>query len=1318
MKTFLTLATIVLLLVPAPNAMGQATATVTGTVTDATGALIPGAEINATNNNTGISTLRVSGEAGSYTIPGLQPGPYSIVASLPGFSDSTIEVNLSGNQSFRFNFELQVGAVATAIEVVSDADALLATTGASVGDALPEEEVLALPLATRDVFDLLSTTAGLVRRGRSNRDETDDGSNFAGQRVSSVNTTRDGIPVSDGRYLDWNGAFAATYSSPDLIEEIQISVGTVDAASGRGSSQVRLQTRSGTNEFHGALFYTTNNSALNANNFFQNLRGEGKDWTNRNQFGGRIGGPIIQNKAFFFVLIDEQRYKTRNNVTGNVWTQQALAGNFRYFPGVENDNALGGAGASVDLNGNPTAPAGATGGLQSFHLFNDVNDPNRGPSVNTNPFIQETIRRMPVANNFTVGDGLNTAGFDWVRPRSGIDNAAGTSQDTNRDNLNIRLDYQINDSNKINFVTSREHNYVEASQPTWPGGFGGESTRDPNITTIGWTATVSPTVLNEFRFGFRKTNWSGRPPFSLGCCVGDNESPTDGLSEAGLEAFAFFQFSNNYPYMPPMSSLGGSLWMTTPTGTTTRDQTSPLWTYSDTMSWVQGAHSFTAGWEGVWADSDGWNSGGLWPRVAYGDGDFEATNINDTLFAGLADADINLAQGILNDMAGSVGNLRQTFLVNDPAVGFIDIQTSVKQQLNFHQDDWAAYFKDDWNITQNLTLNYGVRWDVYGVPYEGKGLNAVPVNNIVIPDIAAGQLVSVVNVGKHSLNPDLGMYQKDWDNIAPSFGFSYRVPWLDRTTVVRGGYGVSYSGAPTFLQFDFGIGRQAGKADSVSVEPNVYTAVPGSTNPNAALAQFPLAQTISEPFGVVPLTNRRSSVYTYADDRRIPYITNMNLSIETELAADTNLSVTYLGTKGTSLWSGRQLNEPNIFASANGESILDAFITTRGGGDSPLFADMFRGLNFGRGTCGIINGTTCTASSALRTWSQTDDFFADGEVAGFAESINNSSARAGHPLTGTAGGLLRANGYPENFLVASPQFNQVDYYDNGDNSTYHSLQVQVTKRVSSGFSGQFSYTWSKAIGNGGTSDSPQREDQSFATRDNNNRALQKGLVRFSRAHALNAHGVWSLPFGPGRLLGSGVPSVVSRIIEGWQLSSIMSWDSGEPFSISSSMETLVAEDDINTPDLIGGISAFGKGLGEVTVNSSGNVQYLTGFTRVPEPTLDYYGSNPDSLQSHDAIFQIVDASGNVILRNPKPGTTGNLATNWLTGPGRLGLDFALQKSIQINEGMDFSIRMDAIDILNTPRWGQPNGNINSSSFGRITRAAGNRTFTLNARIDF
>ncbi len=1299
---------VVLLLGWAPLALAQETATVTGTVTDATGALIPGAEVTATNNNTGISRLAISGETGSYTLQALQPGPYTIVASLPGFSDAGIEINLSSNQTYRENFELQVGTVATAVEVISDADALLATTGASVGDALPEEEVLALPLATRDVFDLLDTTAGLVR----DRNE-DDATNFAGTRVSAVNTTRDGIPVSDGRYLDWNGAFSATYSSPDLVEEVQISVGTVDAASGRGSSQVRLQTRSGTNEFNGALFWTTNNSAFNANNWFDNLNDRDKDWENRNQFGGRLGGPIIRNRMFFFVLIDEQRYRRRQNVQGTVLTAQARQGIFRYWPGVENDNALAGSGASVDRSGNPVRPAGATGPLQSINLFSDVNDPRRGSGISNNPFIQESLRRMPLPNDFTAGDGLNTASYNWVRSESGIDNAAGTSQNTNRDNLNVRIDYQVTDGNKVNFVMSREYNFNDSGLPAWPGGFQGVATRSPRIYTAQWSSSITPTVLNEFRFGERETSWHGRRAWEIGCCFGDDER-LDNLTPEAEEALQFVPTTAaGYPYTINTASFSGhGGWL--PGGT--RSQRSPLYTFSDNVSWVVGAHSFQAGWEAVWADSDGWNGGGLFPSATTGNGNFDIGI--ETIIPDI-DQNAGLAEQILNDLSGSVGGQAQSYIVNDPSRGFDDILVTNKQQLNFHQDDWAVFFKDDWNVSQNLTLNYGVRWDVYGLPYEAKGLNTMPDNKDFIYGGAnnPNNLVSIIAVGRNSPNPDRNLYNKDWNNVAPSFGFSYNVPWLDRTTVVRGGYGVSYSGAPTFLQFDFGAGRNPGKSFAAGFTPTVYTALPGSTNPDAATAQFPLPLTI-EPYETIPLGRpRNNDVFVYTEDRRVPYIQNFNLSVETEIAPNTNLSVSYLGTAGVSLWGERELNEFEIF----NNGILDAFIETRQGGNAALFDSMFHGINFGRGTCGVVNGDTCTGSMAVRQSTRTDDFFADGEAAGFAEFIHNTNL-----FTGRYGGLITTNGYPEDFIVIAPQFDDVDIYGNQDHSTYHSLQAQVTKRLSAGFSGQLTYTWSKALGNAGTATHRAREDQSGSIRDPRNRNLNKGVPGFHRSHAFNSHGVWQLPFGPGRLIGSGAPAALARIIEGWQLSAIFSWVTGTPASVLSGagafgtggLQTIAANDVLNTADLVGDLSAFPRNAGKVNVGSDGNVTYFTGLMRVPEPVTGYYGSNPDNLQDHDALFQIVDASGNVILRNPKPGTTGNLTGNWIEGPGSIGLDAALSKAIQISEGAEFTLRVDAINLLNTPLWNNPNLIINSSNFGRITSAGGERTFTLNARIDF
>src|SRR6185503_3025799 len=221
-----------------------------------------------------------------------------------------------------------------------------------------------------------------------------------------------------------SGAGTATFSSADLVEEVQVLVASIDASTGRGTGQVKLQTRSGTNEFHGALFYSDFNSRLSARNWFQTLSGTALPYTNRHQFGGRLGGPVIKKKAFFFFLYEGQRQYNRQSVTARVLTPEARAGSFRYFNGVRNGNATSTT-PSVDLNGNLTRPVSE---LRSFNLFGDVRDPYR---AGIDPYIQKVLARMPLSNNWTIGDGLNTAGVNWSRK----------TKTNNRDTYNGRVDY-------------------------------------------------------------------------------------------------------------------------------------------------------------------------------------------------------------------------------------------------------------------------------------------------------------------------------------------------------------------------------------------------------------------------------------------------------------------------------------------------------------------------------------------------------------------------------------------------------------------------------------------------------------------------------------------------------------------------------------------------------------------------------------------------------------------------------------------------------------------------------------------------------------
>src|SRR5262249_18848147 len=335
-----------------------------------------------------------------------------------------------------------VGTQSQQVEVNVAADTLIATTSSSVGTVLPEYKLRDLPLSTRNALDLVLTTAATQ------------GGSFAGARTVAVNTVRDGVPVSDGRYDV--GVSASTYVSPDLVEEVRIIVAPADAEMGRGSGQVQMATRSGTNQFRGSVFLTNRNSALSANSWGNNFRNVGKDYKNGNQFGARLGGPIVKNKTFFFFLYDGQRFLTKSNFIGNVLTAPARQGLFRYYPSVPNGNLLSNT-PSVNALGDPLRPAD----LQTVSVFG--RDPLR-PGLDPSGWMQRLIARMPPANDFTVGDGLNTAGHQWVRRVRGVDTSVGDGQDTNRNQYNARIDHNFNANHKASLTFTQERDWSATTQ--------------------------------------------------------------------------------------------------------------------------------------------------------------------------------------------------------------------------------------------------------------------------------------------------------------------------------------------------------------------------------------------------------------------------------------------------------------------------------------------------------------------------------------------------------------------------------------------------------------------------------------------------------------------------------------------------------------------------------------------------------------------------------------------------------------------------------------------------------------------------------------
>jgi hypothetical protein len=1265
-----------LLVIPAAAFSQTSNAALGGTVADGSGALIAGVTLTATNTQTGIAASISSNETGTYQFASLQPGIYRLAATAAGFRThvyNTITLGLS--QQVRLNLALEAGLLSEIVEVNVATQTGMATSSSSVGAALFEYSLRDLPSAGGNVLDLVLMTPGTQ------------GSSFAGGRSSQVNTTRDGISVNDGRYD--NGVYSQTYMSTDLVDEMRIAIAPADAEMGRGSGQVRLATRSGTNEFRGSLFWVNRNSVLDASSWFNNFNGLNKDYLNRNQFGGRLGGPIVRNKTFFFVLFEGMRTVQKTMAIADTLTAQARQGIFRHFPGVRNGNALS-ANPSVDILGNPLTPRGATGPLTSFNLFGrNVNgvvtpwDPLR-PGFDPTGHIQRILASMPLPNDFTAHDGLNWAHYRWIRRTQGSEDTNGLGIDINRNELNLRIDHQFNQNNRLSLSGSRDHTWADnAALSNFPGGFNGQIVRHPKVYTASLVSNLSQNIVNEFRFGLRR----GR--------VEDYQA-YDVPGKRGEEARKLLGVNNGIPYIVRANFLILQYGINDTGGS--RGNTVPLYTYADTLSWTRGRHAFKSGVELRFGANNAWTSQNIIPRVQLGPFQGGGPNIipgipvqgiNATNMPGLDGADQGTARTLLVDLAGSVGQINQAFsMAPDPKnIVFQDYRELDRRYRDIRQNEWSAFFKDDWKIHPNLTLNLGVRYEYYGVPYESHGITAAPIGG-GLAIVHGSDSITSEFVGKKSPQPDKQLFKDDWNNIGPAIGFSWSMPFLGKDkTVLRAGYGISYQGGGQGAIYDTAIGSFPGTNQFASHRE-------GTTYVNLSNISLPIPERFpSGSLPVVPLTARNDTIYAWDPNRVAPYIQNANVEIQRALGADLTLSVRYIGTKGTKLFGGIPQNYTNVLP--NG--LLDAFNITRGGGHAPLFDQMLRGLVINAGQ-GAVNGATVTGSAALRENTATEVNLANGNINSFANYLNTTAN-----FSNSVGGLLRNGGLPENFIVKNPQFLNAHLYSNPGSSSYHSMQVAFSQGLSHGFSNETTYVWSRAIGNADG-------DGVKAYLDHQNRSLDKSLLAIHRTHYLTSNGTFELPFGPGRPLLSNAPAFIARLVERWQLGAIFSLSSGQPLTITAGS---TASGAANVPDVVGD---FPKNAGKVTRVANG-ITYFEGLRQAPDPAKTAVTS-AQGLSDSFSNLALADSQGRIILQHAAPGKIGTLGRNWFEGPGRMGLDLNLLKRVRLRENKSLELRLDAVNALNRPQFANPVIVLNNNNVGRILAASGNRQFTFNVRLNF
>jgi hypothetical protein len=417
-------------------------ATVGGTVTDSSGALIPGVTIRATNIDTQVVATTVTNEAGAYNFADLLPGKYTLTAALPGFQTKNLtDVQLSQNTTYRYNFDLAVSGVNTQVEVSVSAGMILATQGASVGQVLDQSKVSDLPLVGNNILDLITVMAGVENIVPTNPPSAAnafgrENTTFAGVRADNISIVRDGIQMQDNR--NPTGIYSITTINPDLVGEIRLILAPVDVELGRGNGSIQYSTRSGTNRFSGSVLWSFRNTALDPNTWTNNRnQTPGPNaapgdplaiqptWVNGHQITASYGGPIVRNKTFFFALFDINRNKSRSSSNFVVPTACGRLGIFRYFNNWTNGNLNAAtvttgnnpSRASVSVDGTPLPPSGHPtnpnipydNSLQAISVFGPLQNRPSQNDCSDAPINMTSL----VPNGVTVGAAPGTPGGQW-----------------------------------------------------------------------------------------------------------------------------------------------------------------------------------------------------------------------------------------------------------------------------------------------------------------------------------------------------------------------------------------------------------------------------------------------------------------------------------------------------------------------------------------------------------------------------------------------------------------------------------------------------------------------------------------------------------------------------------------------------------------------------------------------------------------------------------------------------------------------------------------------------------------------------------------
>ncbi len=1209
----------------------QDSSSMTGVVTDPTGAVIPGVVVTLSNPATGLQFTQVTDARGSYRFANVPPNSgYKATFNRAGFStaeisDITLAVSIPRTQSVT----LVPGSVETIEVSAASSGVTLDTSDASVGNNMSVQQLNNLPVYDR--------TAGISTLFTQQPGVDSFQGAVTGARIDQTSVTVDGMDVND---IASGQTFLIVANAPvDSVDQFTGTVAGLASSVGTGSGgQFQLVTKSGKNEFHGNLNEYHRDTTTEANNWFDNLDGIPRKPLIRNQFGGDIGGPIRRDKLFFYFDLAESRIVESASNEVIVPLDGFRNGTLNYI------NNGPGCGDASRLNNQPgcisTLNAGQVTALDPAGI---------GFNQDVLSFIDA---RYPHANDLSQGDGVNTGGFRYKVPAP-----------NNETTYVGRMDYNLSSTQRLfgRFTLARQNELSDF--PEFP--------TDP-VTHPFTDRSYSYVISHIWQIGQNKVN-----QFYYGDTISKYSFP-DTYNPTGANQYSFTGFSG------PYTKYDG------------QQRRIPVPMVRDDFNWQHGSHSMTIGGTFKFIKTHtnlvsnfNYVAGGLTGSALSGGLD-PTLRPSDIASGGANNANnvaVNDYDQLFASALGVVGSISTYYTYNNAGVAN-PAGSGGPRAYRFFETE--AYWGDTWKATKKLTLSYGLRYQLYSVPYEVHGEESVPtpisLNTYLhdrIAQSASGDtsnsglpLYSYVLGGKANHGPD--PYKMAYTDFAPRFAFAFS-PYDSHKTVINGGAGIVFDrtliNAVNFLQDQFSYlftNVQVNEFGASTVRSSLATvprlganlAYPSSLNPPPAAVAPPYTPYVDAsgiPYGLAAAEGS----FIISPSLKDPYSIALNAGVQQELPGHMIMKLSYVGRLSRRLLANvdaAQVIDVPDYTGQSTQSMAGAFAgltqDLRAGGaltPQPWFEDV---LAPGTGAAvGLGNNTNLVAAMA-------------GQLATRGDISDSLQAIAAYTYFYGFTGFL-----PTNIGIPS-QFGTNAYLTNMGSSNYHGLLFTLDKNISGGLRGEFNYTWSHSI------------DNTSLSANNNAFYTATGYIcdvlrpRACRADSdfdvrqeITANFSYDLPFGRNHAFLGSSPAWLQEAVGGWSFSGLPSYRTG--LAVTPYSYAYLASFDNDDPAIFTGSKADLKA--KVNTDRSSNIVYA------------FAGG------AAGAAKVLSEFRGPIGLEYGQ--------RNLVRGPGAFFFDAGLAKTFSMaSDRLNLLFRADAFNLFNHPNFGPPALNIvtNASAFGQIT----------------